>query len=51
MNGLGFNLVKTIVSEVMTILNYSPSSIKGMLRILKRFNDYLESRKISTSGK
>ncbi len=46
MNELTFEAVKTIVTEVLTSRNYSPSSIESMLRILKRFNDYLESRKM-----
>ncbi len=46
MNELTFEAVKTIVSEVLISRNYSPSSIQSLTRILKRFNDYLESRKI-----
>ncbi len=46
MNELTFEAVKTIVSEVLTSRNYSQSSIQSLTRILKRFNDYLESRKI-----
>ena len=46
MNELTFETVKTIVSEVLTSRNYSQSSIQSLTRIMKRFNDYLESRKI-----
>ena len=46
MNELTFETVKTIVSEVLTSRNYSQSSIQSLTRIMKRFNDYLESRNI-----
>ena len=46
MNELKFEAVKTIISEVLTSRNYSPASIESMIRILKRFNYYLESLKM-----
>ncbi len=45
MNELKIETVKTIVSEILTSRNYSPASIDSMIRILKRFNNYLESLK------